>query len=121
MAGSPVGQTAATGYCYRWVVSGSTAGATVTGTSGSLLVDTAAPTTGASVSGPGNGQHSVAYWAIGGTGITSSTRTLTVRIDTTRPTAMIGSIKWTGALRRYSISVTAYDGSGSGIASKRLY
>ena len=164
VAGSPVGQTAATGYCYRWVVSGSTAGATVTGTSGSLLVDTAAPTTGASVSGPGNGgwksgpatvtlsssaksgstlsyrldggpatayagpfavtgngQHSVACWAIGGTGITSSTRTLSVKIDTTRPTAMIGSIKWTGALRRYSISVTASDGSGSGVASKRLY
>jgi hypothetical protein len=164
VAGSPVGQTVSTGYCYRWVVSGSTAGATVTGTSGSALVDSAVPTTGASVTGAGNGgwksglatvtltssaksgstlsyridggstmayagpfavtgngQHSIAYWAIGGTGITSSTRTLTVRIDTTRPTAMLGSIRWTGTVRRYSISVSTSDGSGSGVASKRLY
>ena len=52
VSGSPVSQATPSGFCYRWVVEAATDRSTVTATSGSILVDAAAPTTSATVSGP---------------------------------------------------------------------
>lgn len=165
VAGSPVSQAAPTGYCYRWIVAATTPGVTLTSTSGSVLVDAAAPTTIATVTGPaglggwktgvstvtltswaksgsslayrldgmsstayvgpftvtGNGQHSITFAAVGGSGIPSAAKTVVLKIDAARPTASITSISATARVRRYAISVAASDSGGSGVASKRLY
>ena len=163
-SGSSVSQAVPSGYCFRWVVTASTLTETPTALSGSVLVDTAVPTTAATVVGAGlggwrtrptmvtltsaaksgstlayrldggstvayggpfsvtgNGQHSVTFGAISGTGIASPTKSIAVKIDGAPPTASIRSISTTGAFRRYRISVAASDSGGSGLASRRLY
>ena len=69
----------------------------------------------------GDGVHTITYRAVGVTGIASVTKTLIVKIDTTLPTAALGTITATGVFRKYWITATASDSGGSGVAIKRLY
>jgi hypothetical protein len=112
VSGSPVSQAAATGSCYRWIVTASTSGATLTAISGSVLVDAAPPTTSSAITGPAG----LGGWRTGASTITltssaKSGSSLAYSVDGMPTTAYTGPFTVAGN-GRHSVSYTSVGGTG---------